>query len=139
MSDTERDACLAARRYRGLSIFDSERERLLTEHMLTYGGGGLDLLAVLRVRRRQHHRIDRSVGEHVLVRRANAEMHLVREIAHRVGLERHATGETHQLAVALRTPQLLAPPAKPDHRGVQHRSSSSNLPCHRGRKRASLV
>ena len=140
MPHPECDACLAARRERGLRILDRERERLLAEHMLAGGSGRLDLLPVPRMRRRQHDGADRFVGEHILVRRADAEIHLAREVAHRLGLERHATGEMHQLAVALRTHQLLAPPAKPDHRDVQHRSSfSSDLPCHRARERASLL
>ena len=112
MPDAERDAGLAAGRDRGLRVRDGQRERLLAEHVLAGGGRRFDLRAVARVRRRQHHGIDRLVGEHVLVRRADADVHLRGEVAHRVGLERHAAGEAHQLAVrAERTSSLPHQPS----------------------------
>ena len=49
-----------------------ERERLFAEHVLAGGGRRFDLRAVARVRRRQHHGVDRCVGEHVFVRGADA-------------------------------------------------------------------
>jgi hypothetical protein len=53
----------------GAGIDGVERQRLLAEHRLAGGGRGLDLRAMQRMRRGQHHGLDGWIGQHLRLRR----------------------------------------------------------------------
>ena len=72
------------------------------------------------VRRRQDHRLNLRIGQHLLERGPDGDFVLGGEVAHRIGLERHAAHKTDRRAeIARRFHQGLAPPAEADDCGVE--------------------
>ena len=104
-----------------------EAERLLGEHMLAGARGGDDLLRVHGVRRRQHHRIDRRIGQHGLEARLHGNAVLAAEF---LGAGRRAGGagdEPDHVALALHAVhEVLAPVAHADDRGA-HRAGLARM------------
>ena len=132
LADADGDARARAGGERGLGIRLAERERLLAIHVLARGGRGLDLHAVPAVRGREHHRLDRGIGERVVIGRADRELVLGGEFARQIGLERDAAREADDLGALRRLDQPPAPPAEPDDRGVEHASTThSHASCPR--------
>ena len=66
VADGERHLVLGAGLHRSRRLRGRQAQRLLGEDMLARARGGDDLLRMHGVRRGQHHRIDRRVGQHGL-------------------------------------------------------------------------
>ena len=63
VAQAERDARLLGRRHRRRRVGRRQRERLFTEDVFPRRRGRHDLRAMQRMRRGQHHRLDRRVGQ----------------------------------------------------------------------------
>ena len=106
-----------------------EAERLLGEDMLARARGGDDLLRVHGVRRGQHHRIDRRIGQHGLEARLQGNAVLAAEFLGAARRARGAGDELDQVALALHAVhQVLAPAAHADDRGA-HRGGLARMDC----------
>ncbi len=93
----------------GARVGDRERERLLAEDVLPGLRGGERLLAMQRVRRGEHHRLDRAVAQRIV------------EMAAFERIDR--SSETDALALRGRRHQALAPAAQADDRRLDHSGS----------------
>jgi hypothetical protein len=100
------------------------RARGFAEHRLAGARARLDLGAVLRMRRRQHDRRDRGIGQHRVEAFGRREAMLRREPLDLVGRAVDAAHEADLCALAtldgLAKP--LAPATEADDRGVDHAS-----------------
>ncbi len=107
VADGENDARAPARIQHRLAVRDGQRQWLLAEHVLAGLRGGDRLLAVQRVRRGEHHRLNGGVAQQIGEVRAFGWVGSGRE-ADALALARH------------RFHQAAAPAPQPDHRGVHH-------------------
>ena len=124
MADRDGDAGALDRLEHGDGVGLAEREGLFAVDMLGRAGRRDHLGGMGGMRRRQHHRLDGGIGQHLL-ERAQLDFTVGDEILDRVGLERDAAREFERRAeIACRLHQGLAPPAEADDRGVEHWSSS---------------
>ena len=128
VADGERDLLLRAGRHRLRGALRVDAERLLDEDMFAGLCRGDDLLAVKRMRRRQHHRIDLAVGEHLFVALHQADALLLAVELRRRRRARRAGDEADQLALALhRLDQIASPGADADDRCADH--CNRQRPC----------
>ncbi len=121
VADREHDAGRAAGLDHAQRVAQLEGERLLAEHLLAGLGARHDLLAVQRVRRRQHDRLDRRIAQHVGQAFGRREAVRGGVVADLVDAAVDPAHEAQPRALALhRLDEALAPAAEPDDRGVDH-------------------
>src|SRR5262249_34107878 len=101
---------------------------LFAEDSFTGRGSGDDLLAVQRVRARQHDGIDAGVDKHLLEPANELDAITGSVVAQPIGVAADGVGEAQPVALALdRLDERLTPPAKADDRGVDHRPGRRQL------------
>src|SRR3984893_5073464 len=97
-------------------------QRLFAKDRLSRRRDGDDLLAMQRMRRRQHDRLNVAISEHRLDPANEFEPMLCRKVAMLVRIAADRARKTQPFAVALdRLDEGLAPPAETDDRGIDHR------------------
>ncbi len=122
-ADAERHPGVAARPDRPRGAVLGQRQWLFAEHRLAGARGRDDLVDMPCVRGRQHHRLDRAVGQHLGKVAAGEQMLRLQELAvlRRVAADR--AGKADFVALALhRLDQGAAPAAEPDDCRVDHLS-----------------
>ena len=121
VADRERHAGFAHGRDRVFGFALGERERLLAIDVLLGGSRRHHLRCVHGMRRRQHHRVDAGVMQHVVVARRQVQAFLLGEgFDLRGDGTRRARHELNDVAVLGRFHQRLAPPAKTDDTRFDH-------------------
>ena len=115
MSHSQHQACAVTE---GDGLFRSrlgQRQRLLAEHMLSRSHRRLDLGAVQRMRRREHHRFDGRIVERVAV--VGRQRHALRRAdrPHRLEVWLNRADDANIRRSCLKNVEyLLAPPTHPD-------------------------
>ena len=126
IGDPEHDPGARHRIQRAGGALAVQGERLFHEDGLARRRGALDLRPVLAVRGREHHRVDRRVGQHLVETVSERDAVLGAEL---FGLRPGAGvpgGEADRRALALHRPDQGAPPApQPDNRRPDHPLSLS--------------
>src|SRR5262245_24554931 len=121
VTDRERHLVPGAGFDRRGRILERETERLLGEYMLARARGGDDLLRVHGMRRRQHDRVDRGIGQHRLVARLHRNAMLAAEFLGACRRARGAGDELDDVALTLHmVHEVLTPAARADDRGTYH-------------------
>src|SRR5689334_23988198 len=120
MADRDGDAGARAGVEHRLRVGPRQRERLFAVDMLAGRGRRLDVRAMARVRRRQHDRLDRRIGQHLLIRRPDRKPVVRGELARQLRFERDAAHEPDLAGVLYRIDEPLAPPAEANDRCIEH-------------------
>ena len=122
VADGERDLALGAHGNRPLAFGARQAERLLDEHVLAGLGRRRDLLRMRRVRRGEHHRIDRTLFQEFVIVGDEADAVCAAEVGCLLRRARGAGRETDGVALALDgRDEVLAPGAEPDDCRLDHR------------------